>query len=134
MSSVGSATFKLSIRLVKILSPHLESISGFHLINCNDLLNKLNSLSVHSNVIFVSFVPCSWLTKVSIDDILNYFSEELQNQELKLPSNATVNLVSLCIKDCTFTFSNKYSQQTLGIAMSNPPSPLLSNFHMEFFE
>ena len=37
-------------------------------------------------------------------------------------------------KNCKFTFNDEYYQQTFGMAMGNPLSPLLSNLYMEFFE
>lgn len=134
MSSVGSAAYNLFRWLVKILSARLGSISGSHVINSSDFANKLNSLSVQSNVKLMSFYVRSLLTKVPIDDILDYLSEELQNHEYELPSNVTVKLISLCVIDYKFTFSNEYYPQTFGMTMGNPLFSLLLNLYVESFE
>ena len=134
ISSVGSVTYKLSKWLTKILSPILGTISGSHVINSVDLVNKLNNIQITPNVKLVSFDVCSLFTKVPIDDVLNYLSDELDNYDLPLPSNDILALIKLCIKDCKFTFNGQYYLQTFGMAMGNPLSPLLSNLYMEFFE
>ena len=134
ISSAGTVTYKLSKYITKLLSPFLGTISGSHIINSLDLVEKLNKVSFNPNVRLVSFDVCSLFTKVPIDSILDYLSNELVNHDLPLPLSHIIALIKLCICDCKFTFNGEYYQQIFGMAMGNPLSPLLSNLYMEFFE
>ena len=134
ISSVGTVAYKLSKYITKLLSPFLGTISGSHIINSLDLVEKLNKVSFNPNLRLISFDVCSLFTKVPIDSILEYLSNELINHDLPLPLSDIIALTKLCICDCKFTFNGEYYQQIFGMAMGNPLSPLLSNLYMEFFE
>ena len=134
ISSAGSVTYKLSKYITKLLSPFLGTISGSHIINSLDLVEKLNKVSFSPDVRLISFDVCSLFTKVPIDSILDYLNNELADLDLPLPLSQIIALTRLCICDCKFTFNGEYYQQIFGMAMGNPLSPLLSNLYMEFFE
>ena len=134
ISSVGSVSYKLSKYLVKILSPLLGNISGSHLINNEDLLNKLKEINISSNSKLVSFDVVSLFTKVPIVDLLNFLHLELNNFNLPIPNNIIINLIRLCVIDCKFVFNEEFYVQHFGMAMGNPLSPLLAGLYMEFFE
>ena len=134
ISSVGSCTYKLSKYLVAILSPLLGTISDSHIKNGLDICDKLTTININSETRLVSFDVVSLFTKVPIDDLLNFLNEHLKQCNLGHPTHVIINLVKLCILDCTFVFNNKFYKQVFGMAMGNPLSPLLSNLYMEFFE
>ena len=134
ISSTGSITYNLSRYITKLLSPLLGTISGSHLVNSVDLVEKLSNINFSPNIKLVSFDVCSLFTKVPIDSILEYLSNELVNHDLPLPLSDVISLIKLCICNCKFIFNNEFYEQTFGMAMGNPLSPLLSNLYMEFFE
>ena len=134
ISSVGSISYKLSKFLVDILSPLLGKISGSHILNSCNLIDKLNGINISSNSRLVSFDVVSLFTKVPIPNLLDFLHGELENYNLPLCRSVIINLVRLCIVDCKFTFNNEFYMQCFGMAMGNPLSPLLSNIYMEFFE
>lgn len=134
ISSVGSINYKLSKYLVSLLSPLLGKISGSHIKNNNDLIEKLNKTDIDCNSRLVSFDIVSLFTKVPIYDLLDFLNIELQNHTFQLDNCTIINLIKLCIVDCKFTFNNEFYLQCFGMAMGNPLSPLLSGLYMEFFE
>ena len=134
ISTVGSISYKLSKYITKLLSPLLGTISGSHIYNSQDLVDKLNTITFCPTDNLVSFDVCSLFTKVPIDSILEYLSNELVHHELPLPVSHIISLTRLCICDCKFIFNGEFYQQIFGMAMGNPLSPLLSNLYMEFFE
>ena len=134
ISSVGSINYKLSKFLVNMLSPLLGKISGSHLTNNMDLINKLKQIEIDCNSRLISFDVTSLFTKVPIDDLLHFLYSELTQFNLPLSNYITINLIKLCVSNCKFVFNNEFYVQKFGMAMGNPLSPLLSGLYMEFFE
>ncbi|XP_076029167.1 uncharacterized protein LOC143018013 [Oratosquilla oratoria] len=134
VSSIGSASYKLSKWLVTILSPLVGTISTSHVKNSLDLINKLSEVKPDYEFKLVSYDIVSLFTKVPLDDLLIYLKEELNKHDLPLPSGTLIELIKLCVKDCKFQFNDKFYSQKFGMSMGNPLSPVLSNLYMEFFE
>lgn len=134
VSSVGSIQYKLSKWLVKILSPLIGTISSSNIRNNTDLIEKLQSVSLPPDCKLVSFDVCSLFTKVPVDDVLSFLSEELENYSFQIHGDDIIELIKLCVTNCHFVFENNFYLQKFGLAMGNPLSPLLSNLYMEFFE
>ena len=134
ISSVGSATYKLSKYLVSLLNPLIGTISDSHIKNNVNLLDKLNNTHMNCDFRLVSFDVCSLFTKVPVDDLLSFLPEVLDRLELPFDNTVLINLIKLCILDSKFEFNGKYYSQKFGMAMGNPLSPVLSNLYMEFFE
>ena len=134
ISSVGSCSYKLSKYIVKLLNPLLGTISDSHVKNNVDLVEKLNSLNVTNDFKLVSFDVTSLFTKVPVDDLLEFLEEKLETVDLPHSARTIIDLIKLCIKECKFTFNDKFYSQRFGMAMGNPLSPILSNLYMEFFE
>ena len=88
----------------------------------------------HSNTRLISFDVCSLFTKVPINDVLAFLTDEIKNYDLPLEPEKIIELIKLCVNNCKFTFNGEFYQQTFGMAMGNPLSPLLANLYMEFFE
>ena len=134
ISSVGSATYKLSKYLVTLLNPLIGTISSAHIKNNVDLVNKLNNTHMNCDFKLVSFDVCSLFTKVPVEDLLSFLPDVIDRLELPFDNTVLINLIKLCILDSKFEFNGKYYSQKFGMAMGNPLSPVLSNLYMEFFE
>ena len=134
ISSVGSATYKLSKYLVKVLSPMVGTISTSNIKHNMDLIDKLCNLDINFPFKLVSFDVVSLFTKVPVNDLLDYLAEVLDNYELPFCTDDMIELIKLCVCDSVFTFDGKFYTQKFGMAMGNPLSPVLSNLYMEFFE
>ena len=133
ISCVGSASYKLSKWLVKELTPLVGNISSSSVKNNVDFVEKLSRLDINFPFQMVSFDVTSLFTKVPVDDLLRFLSEELINYNLSLPGDLIIELIKLCIKGSKFVFDGKFYTQKFGMSMGNPLSPVLSNLYMEFF-
>ena len=134
ISTVGSATYKLSKWLVSVLGPLVGSISKCHVINNQDLVNKLNTAVLTYDFQLVSFDVTSLFTRVPISELLVFLADELPKYNFPINSDKILALIRLCIVDSKFQFEGKFYKQTFGMQMGNPLSPVLSNIFMEFFE
>ena len=134
VSSIGSAVYNLAKYLVKVLQPMVGSVSNSHVKNSHDLVLQLKDLNVNYEYILISFDVESLFTKVPVNDFIDFLKNELQNYELELPNDIIILLIELCIKNCYFSFNNKFYLQLLGMPMGNPLSALIANLYMEFFE
>ena len=132
VSSIGSASYKLSKWLVNVLNPLVGNISGSHIKNNVDLIDRLNNVSINHEFILVSFDVCSLFTKVPVDDLLHYLADVLPTLSLPIPSNILLELIKLCIIDCKFEFNNEFFSQKFSMAICNPLSQTLSNQYMNF--
>ena len=97
------------------------------------LHERLNNITITTNSRLVSFDVTSLFTKVPVDDLLDYLAGVLDNYELSLHTSNIIKLISLCIKNCKFSFNGNFYEQVFSMSMGNPLSPLLSNIYMEFF-
>ena len=93
ISSVGSATYKLSKYLVTLLNPLIGTISGSHIKNNVDLVDKLNNTHMNCDFRLVSFDVCSLFTKVPVDDLLSFLPEVLDRLELPFDNTVLINLI-----------------------------------------
>ena len=85
ISTVGSATYKLSKYLVNLLTPLVGNISNSHIKNNSDLTLKLNENYPNYKFKLVSFNVTSLFTKVPIEDLLFYLKPELEKRMETLP-------------------------------------------------
>lgn len=132
VSTVGSASNKLSKWLSKQLAPLVGNISNANITNSTDLINKLRC---HNNSCqLVSFDVNSLFTKVPVQDLLNFLKDKLHLLDLPVTHDVFIKLLKLCIVDNVFTANGKFYKQQFGMSMGNNLSPILSNIYMEFFE
>jgi len=68
----------------------------------------------------------TWKIILAIDEAIEVLK--------KIIDLETVDLVSLCLKSSYFSFKGKIYEQTHGVAMGSPLSPLIANLNMEHFE
>ena len=51
-----------------------------------------------------------------------------------ITDNETIDLLKLCVKYSFFSFNGMIYEQTHGVAMGSPLSPIIANIYMEHFE
>ena len=74
----------------------------------------------------VSFYVISLYTKVHVKEAITIISN-ITNVE-------TSKLVKIYLKYTYFTFCDEFNEQTDGVAMGSPLSPVVANIYMEDFE
>ncbi|XP_076031987.1 uncharacterized protein LOC143019896 [Oratosquilla oratoria] len=82
ISSIGSATYKLSKWLVTLVNPIAGKISEANVKNNTDLINKLNRLEIDYDFKIITFDVTSLLTRVPVNDLLEILTEELSHHNL----------------------------------------------------
>jgi len=135
ISNCNAPTYELSKDLAKFLSPLLGSFSESHLKHNVDLRNRLKNIAP-MNSKFVSYDVSSLFTNVPLDVTLDFLKRKLPQVQHDIPFDdpCILDLIQLCTKEMYFEFDDEYYQQTFGMAMGNPLSPVLANFFLEHIE
>lgn len=76
--------------------------------------------------LMVSFDIVSFYTMIPIDEAINIMRN--------LTDKETVDLLELCLKSSYFSFKGIIYEQTHGVAMGSPLSPIIANIFIEHFE
>jgi retron-type reverse transcriptase len=125
VSNIGAPTYKLSKYLANLLKPFVGQ-STHHVKNSAAFINIVDSLKLETEDLMVSFDVVSLFTKVPISDSISLlktlFSEDI------------VNLFEHVLTSTYFIFHGQFFEQTDGVAMGSPLSPVIANFFMEAFE
>ena len=135
IASVNSVTYHLSKYLSSLLKPLLGTISGSHIINSTDFVEKIRGIDLTDKVM-VSFDVDSLFTNAPIDETSIFLEDFLPRSGVQLPFSVEIllNLVRLCVTNCNFTCNRKFYRQISGLSMGSCLSPVLSNIFMEYFE
>lgn len=135
VSNVEYITYKLSKWLSCELKTLVGKISGSHIINSSDFIDKIRSVNFsHRNV--VSFDVVSLFTNVPLDTTLSWLEEFLVNTDFTftIPFDILKKLILLQNDLVYFEFNGKYYRQKFGLSMGAPLSPTLACIFMELFE
>ena len=135
-SGIGSAPHKLAKCLAKPLSDTLGSISGAHLRNSSDLIDRLKNLNFKGKKL-VSFDVKALFTNVPVDGAMEAVKRVVDNtDENDLPVNKRdyMKLISMCVGFGAFIFNENEYRQHRGLAMGSPLSAVLACLYMEMLE
>ena len=145
VSALNGPTHKLSKFLVSLLKPLLKYIPA-HIIDGDQFYNFINAVDTRDIKYFGSFdvinlygsIPLDTtdLINGAIDVVSNFYREHinLMNVNEYLTENDFKTLISHCLKDDYIIFNGEYYQQTTGLAMGNPISPLVAIIYMNNIE
>ena len=133
-----SPTYRLAKYLAGILKP-LEKETPHTVKNSSQVAEKLRELKVYSDECFVSFDVSSLFTNVPISDSLQILHQRLlEDSTLSSRTCLTIEEIieatKLCIESTFFKFKGELYQQTAGLAMGSPISPIVANIFMQDFE
>ena len=87
----------------------------------------------------MSYDVHSLFTSIPIDPAITIIRKHLeQDKDLHQRTNMTVNhiccLLEFCLKNTYFQYKGRYYEQTEGVAMGSPISPIVANLFMEDFK
>src|SRR5215469_1292483 len=125
VSNIGAPTYQLSKHLAGLLSP-LTGKSTHHVKNSAQFTQTLDTIRIQPQEFMVSFDIVSLFTNVPIGDSLELLSQHFKKDILALFRHALTSTY--------FCFDGQYYEQTDGVAMGSPLSPVIANFYMEEFE
>lgn len=135
-SGIGSCPHRLAKVLARPLTKALGSISGAHLKNSTDLINRLKNISLEGKKM-ASFDVKALFTNVPIDSAIKAIKRAIQDMDeddLPVKKADFVKLVSLCINFSPFEFNGEEYNQHSGLAMGSPLSPVAACLAMEMLE
>ena len=133
---IGSAPHQLAKKLAKPLSELLGKISGSHLRNSGDLINRLKEVDM-TNKKLASFDVKSLFTNVPIQGAIDAVTRALNDNEdipLPVPKADFIHLIRLCVEFGALEFEGNEFKQIDGLAMGSPLSPVLACLFMEMLE
>ena len=85
----------------------------------------IKRINVDENEIMVSFNVVLLYNKVPIEEAIKII--------INITNDERTNMVRIYLKYTYFTFQNEFYEQTDGVAMGSPMSPIVANIYMEHF-
>ncbi|PNF15534.1 hypothetical protein B7P43_G16534 [Cryptotermes secundus] len=125
VSTIGSPTYRLAKHLAGLLRTYTGN-GPRHVRNSMEFVHTLDSLHVDPHDIMVSFDVVSLFTRVPIKDTMGLLGRHFEENILRLFRHV--------LTTSYFTFNGQFYEQTDGVAMGSPLSPVISNLYMEDFE
>ena len=149
VSACGMATYQLAKFLTKILQRYM-GITPLFVKDSKSFSDHLKSVQISEEDELVSFDISALFISVPVPtalDVINHlFCEHIEDPEAKhkygsfrwntigLEKYEVMQLLKLVLKNCVFTFQDKFFKQLHGAAMGSPCSPVVANIYMEYFE
>ena len=135
ITNIGTATYKTSKHLAKLLAPLTKS--KFTINSTKDFITFTKNLKIGKNEEMVSFDVSNLFTNVPLDFTINLILEKVYKKKMiktKLKKNELKELLEMCTKELHFTFDDKIYRQTDGVCMGSPLGPVLANVFMVYLE
>ena len=134
VSAVGSATYKLAKFVNKLLSPYLVEVESY-VKNTSDFVEQLESLSVASDELLVSFDVKPLFTSVPVPAALDAVREIVEEDadfatKNGIESGTAMELLRVCLTTTSFQFQARHYELADGLAMGSPISPVVANLFM----
>ncbi len=131
VSNIGTATYKTSKFLAKLLAPLGKS--KYTVSSTQEFINKLKDITPPDGYEMISFDVVSLFTNVplekTIDIIINKVYKE-KRIKTKIKANKLRALLYLCTKEGHFTFNDEIYVQIDGVMMGSPLGSLIANIFM----
>ena len=125
VSNIGAPTYHVAKQLPGLINP-LIGHSEHHVKNSTEFIHVLQTLRLTSDDIMVSLDVVSLLTNIPILESLELLGRHFTQDIVTLFKHA---LTSTC-----FVCDGQHYEQTDGVAMGSPLSPVIAKFFMEDFE
>ena len=138
VSACGSVTYKVT----KLLAQTLEPLCGntvHHVKNSTDFASSVLNTRVTRNEVMASFDVVSPFTSVPLNEVLKLTNDRLLadstlEERSTIPVIDIMRLLEFCLRNTYFQFRGTIYEQSEGLAMGSPVSPVLANLYMEEFE
>ena len=125
VNTIGSPTYLLAQYLAKKLRPLVGNTSSY-IKDSTSFVQWARNLEMKDEDLMVSFDIVSLYTMIPIDEAIDVMKT--------ITDRETIDLLKLCLKSSFFSFKGKIYEQTHGVAMGSPLSPIIANLYMEHFE
>ena len=135
ISNIGTATYKTSKYLAKLLAPLTKS--KYSISSTKEFIAYTKNLKVGENQEMVSFDVSNLFTNVPLDFTIDLVLKKVYSKKMiktKLKREELKELLQVCTKEMHFTFDGKTYTQTDGVCMGSPLGPVLANAFMVHLE
>ena len=135
ISNIGTATYKTSKYLAKLLAPLTRST--YTISSTTDFIKYTKNLKIGKDYEMVSFDVSNLFTNVPLDFTIDLILRKVYQKKMvktKLKRAELKELLEMCTKEMHFTFDGKVYQQTDGVCMGSPLGPVLANVFMVHLE
>ena len=138
VSAVGSATYKLSKYINRILTPYTKEASSF-IENTKHFRERLSEVTIADDEILISFDVRSLFTSVPVGDAIKAVREIVSadpdfQERNGFSVDTFMEMVRICLSTTSFQFRNTHYELEDGLAMGSPLSPSVANIFMLKFE
>ena len=129
--------YNTSKELARILKP-LAGRTTFSVQNTMDFVEQVKNIRLQPQE-YISYDVKALFTSVPIKPAIKIIKQLLKDDhELQHRTFMTVQniicLLELCLNNTCFIFQGRFHEQTEGVAMGSPLSPIIANLYMEAFE
>ena len=125
VNTIGSPTYELAKYVAKILGPLVGNSDSF-IKDSNAFVNLIQEERVEPKDKILSFDIVSLFTKIPLKEAIQVIKE--------VTDPHTARLATVCLRSTFFSFQGEFYEQTTGVAMGSPLSPIVANLFMEKFE
>ena len=135
ISNIGTATYKTSKHLAKLLAPLTKS--KYTIESTRDFIAYTKKLKIGKDHEMVSFDVSNLFTNVPLDFTIDLILKKVYGKKMvktKLKKAELKELLEMCTKEMHFTLNGKIYQQTDGVCMGSPLGPVLANVFMVHLE
>ena len=135
ITNIGTATYKTSKYLAKLLAPLTKS--KYTINSTADFIAFTKKLKIEKDHEMVSFDVSNLFTNVPLDFTIDLILKKVYRKKMvktKLKKAELKELLEMCTKELHFTFNDKIYQQTDGVCMGSPLGPVLANAFMVHLE
>ena len=135
ISNIGTATYKTSKHLAKLLAPLTKS--KYTIESTKDFIAYIKELRIENNQDMVSFDVSNLFTNVPLDFTIDLILKKVYEKKViktRLKRAELKELLEICTKEMHFTLDGKIYQQTDGVCMGSPLGPVLANVFMVHLE
>ena len=134
VSTCGTSTYELARELSDLLRP-LVTTSERILKNTMDMVEVFEDVVVDEDEVLVSFDVKSLFTSIPVEEAIEICKGRLLEdssleERTDLSVDTIVNLLRFCLTSMSFQFDGKHYQQTNGVAMGSPVSPVVADIFM----
>ena len=135
ISNIGTATYKTSKYLAKLLAPLTKS--EYTINSTKEFIAYTKKLKVGKEYEMISFDVSNLFTNVPLEFTIDLILKKVYRKKMiktKLKKEELRELLEMYTKEMHFTFDGKIYQQTDGVCMGSPLGPVLANVFMVHLE
>ena len=130
VSSVGSVSYETAKELSKILKPLVGS-TPYSVRNTQDFIHSIQDVRLQDDECMVSYDVEALFTPVPVKPAIAIIQKKLEaDKDLHLRTTMSpkqiISLLEFCLTNTYFTYQGKFYEQTDGIAMGSPMSPIVA--------